>query len=113
MWRYRPSGDGRSAAQFGPGGETFEVACIAPRTIALRSGGAAAAGMTIRTSALERTLAGRAEGGRLVAQLTADDPLLDAMAFSRGRFAVQVAGRAPLVIPAWPELARVVEDCRR
>jgi len=40
------------------------------------------------------------------------DPLLDAMAFSRGRFAVEVLGLEPLYVPSWPEVSRVVEDCR-
>jgi hypothetical protein len=34
------------------------------------------------------------------------------MAFSRGRFMVEAQGMATLVLPAWPEPARVVEDCR-
>jgi len=45
-------------------------------------------------------------------QLAAYDPLLDALAFSRARFAVVAAGSPPLVLPAWPEIARVIEDCR-
>jgi hypothetical protein len=49
---------------------------------------------------------------RVTIQLAAYDPLLDALAFSRGRFAVYVAGSPPLVLPAWPEVARVIEDCR-
>ncbi len=48
----------------------------------------------------------------VAAELTATDRHLDALAFSRGRFLVQAKGAADLVIPAWPELARVVEDCR-
>ena len=40
------------------------------------------------------------------------DPLLDAIAFSRGRFTVESESGAMLVLPAWPEPARVVEDCR-
>ena len=50
--------------------------------------------------------------GWITAQLRASDPILDAMAFSRGRFALDVAGLAPLYLPAWPEVARVIEDCR-
>ena len=46
------------------------------------------------------------------AQLPARDNLLDALAFSRGRFSVAVAGLSPLVVPAWPETARAIEDCR-
>jgi len=44
--------------------------------------------------------------------LPAYDGLLDAMSFSRGRIAVTVSGTPMLVVPAWPEVARVVEDCR-
>jgi hypothetical protein len=50
--------------------------------------------------------------GRISAELAMMDPLLDAMAMSRGRFAVTVAGTPSLVLPSWPEVARVVEDCR-
>ena len=40
------------------------------------------------------------------------DPLLDAIAASRGRIGFSVSGGAPLVVPPWPEIGRVVEDCR-
>jgi hypothetical protein len=49
---------------------------------------------------------------RLSADLSAYDPLLDAMAFSRGRLAAGVPGQPMLVLPAWVEVARVIEDCR-
>jgi hypothetical protein len=49
---------------------------------------------------------------RLTADFAAFDPLLDALAFSRGRFAVSVSGTPALVVPPWPEIARLVEDCR-
>lgn len=51
-------------------------------------------------------------GSWLVVSLPAGDPLLDAIAFSRGRFALEAAGLPTLYLPAWPELSRVVEDCR-
>jgi hypothetical protein len=54
----------------------------------------------------------RSPAGWLVVVLTARDPLLDAMAFSRGRFALEAAGLETLYLPAWPELSRVIEDCR-
>ena len=38
--------------------------------------------------------------------------LLDAMAFSSGRFAVDLPGRSVLYLPSWPEVSRVIEDCR-
>ncbi|MEO8456078.1 MAG: hypothetical protein ABI454_13060 [Sphingomicrobium sp.] len=49
---------------------------------------------------------------RLSAELAASDALLDAIAFSRGRFGVSVSGAAALVVPAWAESQRVIEDCR-
>ena len=50
--------------------------------------------------------------GMLSADLSAFDPLLDAIAFSRGRFGVSVTAQPTLVVPAWAEIARVIEDCR-
>jgi hypothetical protein len=111
-WAYSRGTGGRPAARFGPAGEVFQLECVAPGTIAVSRNGASNA-LTIRTSSTQRTLDARSAGGRTVVQLPAGDPLLDAMAFSRGRFGVQSPGAAPLVVPAWPELARVVEDCRR
>ncbi len=56
---------------------------------------------------------------RISIDVTSNDPLLDALAFSRGRIGVIVLQSAgspvqsvQLVVPAWPEIARVVEDCR-
>jgi hypothetical protein len=56
---------------------------------------------------------------RISIDIVSNDPLLDALVFSRGRIGVivsQPAGAAAqpvqLVVPAWPEIARVVEDCR-
>ncbi len=50
--------------------------------------------------------------GTLSAELSAYDPFADAIAFSRGRIVVSVPGQPALVIPNWPEAARVIEDCR-
>ena len=49
---------------------------------------------------------------RITADLPAFDTLFDGIAFSRGRFGVSVSGAPALVVPAWGEPARVVEDCR-
>jgi len=38
--------------------------------------------------------------------------VLDQIAYSRGRFAIEIAGLEPLIVPAWPEVGRVIEDCR-
>lgn len=68
--------------------------------------------MTIRTEATDRSLQTLLQGSELVATVSAGDPILDAMAFSKGRFAVEVPGLAPLYVPSWPEVIRVIEDCR-
>ncbi|WP_253190412.1 hypothetical protein [Sphingomonas sp. LM7] len=65
--------------------------------------------MTIRTTSTARTLP---TTGPQEAALPATDTLLDAIGYSRGRFIVESAGTPPLVIPAWSEVQRVVEDCR-
>lgn len=48
----------------------------------------------------------------LAADLDPNDPLLDAMAITKGRFAIEVEGLEPLYLPAWTEVSRVIEDCR-
>ena len=40
------------------------------------------------------------------------DPFLDAMAITKGRFAVETDGLPTLYLPAWVEVSRVIEDCR-
>ena len=40
------------------------------------------------------------------------DPTLDDLAFSRGRFAIEASGQPMLILPAWEEVGRVIEDCR-
>jgi hypothetical protein len=75
----------------------------------------AGAAVTIRTSTMLRTLAAQPTGGAqpyVAAALSPRDSLLDAIAFSRGRFIVEQAGQPPLVVPSWAEFGRVVEDCR-
>lgn len=50
--------------------------------------------------------------GQLRASIAAGDPLLDALAMSRGRIAVGIVGQPSLVAPVWGEIGRVVEECR-
>jgi hypothetical protein len=113
-WVYQPPRGGPSRALFGPANApSFVVTCEPGRSIALTRTGAGAGALTIRTSSTARPLPATRSPQGLRAVVPASDPLLDAIAFSRGRFAVEAPGAAQLVIPAWPELARVVEDCRR
>jgi len=75
---------------------------------------AAAPFLQVWTSSASRSIAASFKPltSRIEVDLAAYDPLLDGLAFSRGRIGVGVAGAPPLVAPAWPEIARVVEDCR-
>ena len=75
------------------------------RTVTIRLPAQPAAALRIATSTLTRELPA---GGRLLA----NDPLLDALAFSRGRFLVSGGTGSVLAIPSWPEAARAIEDCR-
>ena len=72
----------------------------------------AATPLIIRTQTMTRSLSAVPQAGVLVATLGARDPLLDAMAFSRGRFAVEASGLPQLRVPSWTEVSRVIEDCR-
>ena len=70
---------------------------------------------TVTTTSTARAVTARPVAGpipQLVVSIPARDPLLDAIVFSRGRFAVETQGLATLYLPSWPEVARVIEDCR-
>ena len=77
----------------------------ATRTVVITRPNSAPAALTIATDSVTRTLPA---SGRL----TANDPLLDAMAFSRGRFIVSGGTGPAIAVPSWPEAARSIEDCR-
>jgi hypothetical protein len=79
-----------------------------------KAASAAAPFLTIWTSSTTRNLPAsfNLATGKLSAELAAFDPLLDAIAASRGRIGVSVSGSVPLVVPPWAEIGRVVEDCR-
>lgn len=69
--------------------------------------------MTFVTSSQTRNVVNGSNGaGGMTAQFVASDSLLDALGYSRGRFIIEQQGLPTLVIPAWPEIERVVEDCR-
>ena len=99
-WSYR-SDDAGSEARFA--GLTLRCDSGVRRIRLARDGAAGA--LQVRTSYGERSLPSGAA-------LAAGDPLLDQIAFSRGRFTVEAPGLAMLVVPAWAEPGRVVEDCR-
>lgn len=118
-WRWSMDA-GRSTASFAAAGFTPTVKLIcdrgAGRVLLMRTGNAAGSvPMALRTTSTLRPLPSDpvlSPAGWLAVAIPASDPLLDAMAFSRGRFAVEAAGLQTLHLPAWPEISRVIEDCR-
>lgn len=118
-WRWSRIG-GASSARFGPGpgGALLEFRCDRNANAVLLILGGTVNGptpVTITTTSNSRSLTGQPSAGpqpALVVVLPVRDAVLDAIIFSRGRFAVEARGLAPIYAPTWPEIARVVEDCR-
>jgi hypothetical protein len=101
-WRYAAS-----SASFVAGAESpLRMRCDrATRNVVIT--GITAGPLTIRTTTMTRRMTATP-----AISLSSNDPLLDAIAFSRGRFVIEQPGAAPLVIPPHPEIGRVIEDCR-
>ena len=115
-WTWSSDG-GQSVARFAGG--ALELRCErGSGAVSVRRAGtiaAASAPMTIATSSTTRTVDASTQSASpagVSASIPARDSLLDAMAFSRGRFAVDVARLPTLYVPSWPEVSRVIEDCR-
>ena len=114
-WRWSIEGN-RSVARFG--GDTLVLSCNrdAAAVTLIRPGAAEGeVPMTILTSTGNRTLSAQGVAGPppvIALTLPARDSLLDAMAFSKGRFAVETVGLPTLYVPSWAEVSRVIEDCR-
>ncbi|MEA3016430.1 MAG: hypothetical protein QOI38_1152 [Sphingomonadales bacterium] len=112
-WSWDPA---TATAAYGPAGQpSLVVRCDGAGRVTIERRGAApatAGTLAVRTSTAARTLPARSAPEGLEASLAASDPLLDAILFSRGRFAVEAGVLPVLIVPAWPEPARVVEDCR-
>jgi hypothetical protein len=104
-WSYAADSGGSKAEYGAPGmAPVFVVRCDGAARQVRLSRSDTPGPFAVRTSYGVRTI----EGG----SLAASDPLLDQIAFSRGRFTIEAEGRPTLVIPTWPEPARVAEDCR-
>ena len=119
-WAY-VSEEGASFAYFGdrtnPETRHFMLRCDhSNRQVMLARASAATSEllMRVRTETQDRMInaAPVPMTGLIAAQLDANDPLLDAMAITKGRFSIEVEGMEPLYIPAWAEVSRVIEDCR-
>jgi hypothetical protein len=80
----------------------------------LKNAPAASPSIWVWTSSQVKTLpaAYDSSSARVTAELGAYDPLLDAIASSRGRIGFSTSGLAALVVPPWADIARMIEDCR-
>lgn len=118
-WSYRTHVGGSAALYGERGGEPlFAIGCDRREgkiTLTRAGRGARATTMTVRTETVDRALpaSGSTQGeASVTATLAARDPLLDAMAVTRGRFAVETSRLSTLYLPPWAEVTRVIEDCR-
>jgi hypothetical protein len=118
-WSYENRGSLTLAVFTASGrGAVFAIQCRAPsREVWLVMPGQSVASPTMQVRAETTTRAINAqlsvgELSNVTAALSGDDPLLDAIALSKGRFAVETEGLPPLYLPSWAEVTRVIEDCR-
>jgi hypothetical protein len=117
-WVYRRDDRG-SIALFGPAGQNAVVSLRCDlqnrRIYVSREATAPGQRIVIRTSSSTKEFAAKPTGGTpayLATEIMPMDAILDAMAFSRGRILLETDGHSPIILPAWAEIARVVEDCR-
>lgn len=118
-WRYDRTALG-GAASFGADANApvFVLACDRTRgEVQLRRPGTATTPLTMRivtetTVRLLDAVPGPSGSPWLTTSLNARDSLLDAMAVTKGRFAIETESMPTLYIPSWAEVTRVIEDCR-
>lgn len=116
-WTFAPAADGSAATFLNASAmPQLTIRCVrATRRVGIsKPASGAAPFLNVWTGTMTRSVPASFDPAtaRITIQLPAYDPLLDALAFSRGRIAVTVAGSPALVVPAWPDIARVIEDCR-
>ena len=116
-WNYAPAaggGEARFVNATGLAQLTLQCTRATRRVRIFKPANVAAPFLTVWTSSLQRNVPASFDPttNRISIDVSAFDALLDAMMFSRGRVGVAVSGSPALVVPPWPEIARVVEDCR-
>ncbi len=115
-WSYRAFAGGSEAPFADAGGTRLTMRCNrVSRTVSIMRSGvpAATAALSVWTTSLSRSVPARFDAtGVLTADIASTDPLLDAIALSRGKFATSALGAPMTAYPAWGEPSRVIEDCR-
>jgi len=125
-----PAGDwawtaraGGSEARYGPGGQPPIAILVCDRAagvVRLAVPAVADPGVTrsatITTSTTTSTFVAMPQPidalSTLAVSLPVSHRMLDAMAYSRGRFRIEIGGIPAVILPSWSEVGRVVEDCR-
>ena len=116
-WVYRRDDRGSIALYGTPGADALvTLRCDNARARLFLSRASDVGGtMTVRTSSTSKAITVQPTGGKpayAASEIGVSDPLLDAIAFSRGRIALELSGAQNIAIPVWSEIGRVVEDCR-
>ena len=116
-WNYAPvTGGSQASFSDASGNSQLWLQCTrATRRVSIaKRASSAAPFINVWTSSMSRSVpsAFNPATGRLTIELAAYDPLLDAIAGSRGRVGFTVPAQPPLVVPPWAEATRVIEDCR-
>ena len=118
-WSYRQQAGGSLAQSGSPGaGAGFAMRCDSARgaiVLTRESSASQPVPLRIRTETAERVVTAEPVAGQtssVAVAIPARDPILDAMALTKGRFAIEAQGTPTLYIPAWAEVTRVIEDCR-
>ena len=116
-WSYLPTATGSDAVfRNATGSPQITMRCTrSTRRITFSKPAMGAAPfLVVWTSSISRSLpvSYQPTTSALVTDVVAFDSLLDAIAFSRGRIGFSVTGQPALIVPAWEEVARVIEDCR-
>jgi hypothetical protein len=116
-WTYAAASDGSEATFANAAGQpqiTIRCARSTRRIAIAKATSSASPSLWVWTSSQSKSLPATYDSAtaRVTADLGAFDPLLDAIASSRGRVGFSSSGLAALVVPPWAEVARVIEDCR-
>jgi hypothetical protein len=116
-WTYAPTSDGSQATFANATGQAqLTIHCTrSTRRISIQKPAPSASpSMWIWTSSEKKSVPATYDSasGRVVADFAPYDPLLDAIASSRGRIGFSTSGLEALVVPPWGDVGRVIEDCR-
>jgi hypothetical protein len=115
-WTYAATSGGSEATFANSSGQPqLTIRCArSTRRVLLLKPGSASPSLWVWTSSQKKSLPATYDGSaaRVSVDLPAFDPLLDAIASSRGRIGFSTSGLDALVVPPWADVGRVIEDCR-